>query len=345
MSTDTTALRPIAERAQAPVTVRVPSDASGLTWRPLAPSDIPSLTRLVNDIEVADAEPFRTSTEEVAERFEGSDKDIAKDTLAGVDASGELRAWAFVVQPSGDVSVVRTFLEGGVHPQWRGRGIGRELLAWEVDRARQLLAATGKDVPGRIGAFASEQATATIALLQAAGLTPVRAYHEMRRPLDVALPDASMPDGVRVESWSDARDEPARLAHNEAFASHWGSQPRTPESWQEGRAQFAPAWSLLAVDEASDEIAGYLVAGRYEQDWEVAGYSSGYVELLGVRPAWRGRGIAPALLTAFMGRLRDEGIQFAELGVDTENRSGALGLYTGLGFEAFHGSKLYSIEL
>lgn len=345
MSSDTTTLRPIAERAQAPAEVRVPSTATGLTWRPLTPSDTPALTRLVNDIEVADAEPFRTSDEEIAERFDGSGKDIARDTLAGVDEDGELRAWAFVVQPPGDVSVVRTFLEGGVHPRWRGRGIGREVLAWEVDRARQLLAATGKDVPARIGAFASEQAAATVGLLRSAGLTPVRVYFEMRRPLDVALPDAPLPPGLRVEAWSDARDEDARLAHNDAFASHWGSEPRTPESWQEGRAQFAPGWSLLAVDDATDEIAGYLVAGRYEQDWEVAGYSSGYVELLGVRPAWRGRAIAPALLTAFMARLREEGIQVAELGVDTENRSGALGLYTRLGFEAFHSSTLYSIEL
>jgi mycothiol synthase len=339
------ALAPIAERARPPAEVRVPSGAHGLTWRPLTPDDGAGLTTLVTAIEEADSEPFRTSYDEVMEKFEGAWKDHARDTLAGVDDSGVLRAWAQVNQPPGDVSVVRTYLDGGVHPEWRARGIGRELLAWQVDRARQVLAATGKDVPGRIAAFASEQATATIALLQAAGLAPIRVYSELRRPLGEDLPERVPPSGVRIAPWSDERDEDVRLAHNEAFASHWGSEPQTGESWRSGRSQFAPDWSLVALDEESDEVAGYLLSGRYEQDWEIAGHSSGYVELLGVRPGWRRRGVAPALLAAVMARLRADGIEYAEIGVDTENLSGALGLYTSLGFAPFHRATMYTIEL
>lgn len=340
-----TTLSPIAERAQAPAEVRLPSADHGLTWRPLSVADVPDLTRLVGRIEEADAEPFRTSQEEVAEKFDGDWKDPARDTLGGVDDSGVLRAWAQVTQPPGDTTVVRAFLEGGVDPQWRGRGIGREVLAWELDRARQVLAATGKDVPGRIGAYASEQTTSALALLRAGGLTPIRYYSDLHRPLETDLPDVPVPAGVQIVGWSEERDEEVRLAHNEAFASHWGSEPQTAESWRSGRSHFAPQWSLVALDEATGEVAGYLLAGRYEQDWEIAGHSSGYVELLGVRPAWRRRGIAPALLAAVMRRLHADGIQYAELGVDTENLSGALGLYTSLGFTPFYRSTLFTIEL
>jgi len=338
-------LEPIAVRAAAPATVRVPGATHGLSWRPLSRTDVPGLTALLTAIESADEEPTRTSSDEVDEKFDGTSKDLERDTLAGVDDDGVLRAWAFVTQPDGDTNVVRAFLDGGVHPQWRGRGIGHEVLAWQLDRGRQLLAASGKDVPGRLAAYASQQATATVALLQAGGLAPRRVYCEMRRPLDVPLPAVEPPAGVRIVAWSPERDDETRLAHNEAFASHWGSEPRSPQSWQEGRSHLAPEWSLLALDERTDEIAGYLVAGRYEQDWAVAGRSSGYVELLGVRPAWRRRGIAPALLVAFLHRLRTDGIACAELGVDTENLSGALGLYTSLGFAPFHRASLYSIEL
>ena len=340
-----TTVRPIAQRAQPPAQVRLPAGDLGLAWRPLTPADVADLTRLLSRVEEADGEPFRTSQEEVAEKFDGDWKDAARDTLGGVDDAGVLRVWAQVTQPPGDTNVVRTFLEGGVDPQWRGRGIGRAVLAWQQDRARQMLAASGKDVPGRIGAYASEQATASVALLRAAGMSPIRVYSDLRRPLDGHLPQVPAPAGVRVVPWTEERDDDVRLAHNEAFASHWGSEPQTAKAWRSGRSHFAPRWSLLALDEVTDEVAGYLLSGRYEQDWQIAGYTSGYVDLLGVRPAWRRRGIAPALLAAVMARLSADGMQYAEIGVDTENLSGALGLYTSLGFTPFYRSTLYTIEL
>jgi ribosomal protein S18 acetylase RimI-like enzyme len=55
--------------------------------------------------------------------------------------------------------------------------------------------------------------------------------------------------------------------------------------------------------------------------------------------------VAPALLAASMGAFRADGMQYAELDVDSENPSGALGLYTRLGYEVVHGSAMYSIEL
>lgn len=77
----------------------------------------------------------------------------------------------------------------------------------------------------------------------------------------------------------------------------------------------------------------------------MAGYPSGYTELLGVRRAWRGRGVAVALLTAAMRAYAADGMHYAELGVDTENPSGAHGLYASLGYEVFQGTSMWTIEL
>jgi mycothiol synthase len=138
-----------------------------------------------------------------------------------------------------------------------------------------------------------------------------------------------------------------RQAHNDAFRDHWGSEPATPESWAGGRSKFAPGWSFLALDESGDRpvVAGYALSSRFEQDWAVHGYTSGYTGTLGVRRAYRRRGVAPALLAASMAAFRDDGMQYAELDVDSENPSGALGLYSRLGYEVVHGSAMYSIEL
>ena len=87
------------------------------------------------------------------------------------------------------------------------------------------------------------------------------------------------------------------------------------------------------------------MSGRYEQDWAVLGYTTGYTDTLGVRRAYRGRRLAPALLAASMAAFRADGMQYADLDVDTENPSGAHSLYARLGYEVTHGSAMYSIEL
>ncbi|NKQ35221.1 MAG: GNAT family N-acetyltransferase [Chloroflexi bacterium] len=53
---------------------------------------------------------------------------------------------------------------------------------------------------------------------------------------------------------------------------------------------------------------------------------------IGVIRGWRQRGIASALIAAAMRAFRDEGLEYAKLGVDTENPTGALRLYENLGF-------------
>lgn len=340
------ALAPIAVRAAAPAVLPEPDPATtGLTWRPLRRDDVPALHALVARTEEADAAPARTAEAEVDEWFDGDWKDVDADTRVGLDADGTPRAWVLVEAPPGDVTVVRAYLVGGVDPAFRGRGVGRALVAWASGRARQLLAASGKEVPARIGAYVEDHRDDALALFAAAGFTPARYYAEMRRDLAAPLPQVRPTPGVRVVPWTPELDEAVRVAHNEAFADHWGSEPRTPEAWQHGRSMFAPSWSRVALDEATGEVAGYALSGRYEQDWPVAGYTSGYTELLGVRRAWRGRGLAVALLTAVMSAYREDGMQYAELDVDTANPSGAHGLYAALGYEVTHGSQLLTIEL
>ena len=68
-------------------------------------------------------------------------------------------------------------------------------------------------------------------------------------------------------------------------------------------------------------------------DFEGQGFTSSYVELVGTRREWRGSGIAPALLTRVLEASKADGLDKVVLDVDAENPTGALGLYTSLGFE------------
>lgn len=337
---------PIVVRADPPVALDLPPAHLELVWRPLQMSDAEPLLALVQVIEAADEALERTSIEEVVEILTGPWLELAADTLGGFDDSGTIRAYAIVQTPPAD-SLLRAYLHGAVHPAWRGRGIGRAVLAWLEGRGRQKLAASGKDLPARLAVMVEAKARDHRRLYAAAGFSPVRWYTTMRRDLSTPLPSVPAPEGLRIVGWDDALDEQVRLAHNEAFADHWGSQPQTRESWTHRDGHFAPAWSFVALDSSSgtQEVAGYLISGRYDQDWEAQGYSCGYTDLLGVRRPWRGRGLAASLLATAMAAYRADGMEYTALRVDAANPTGARGLYERLGYEATHDFVLYSIEI
>lgn len=337
---------PIAVRADAPAVLDLPPAHLELTWRPLQARDAEELFALIQAVEDADRAPQRTSAAEVAEMFEGSWKDLQADTLGGYDAAGTLRAYAFVEVRPGDSRTVRAFLSGGVHPAWRGRGLGRAVLAWTEGRGRQKLAESGKDLPARLATFVDEQARDHRRLYAAAGFSPIRWYTDMRRDLALEVPRITVPRGVQVVRWTPELDDATRAAHNAAFTDHWGTEPQTAESWRH-EAHFAPSWSFVALDRSAAEptVVGYLLSSRYEQDWAVQGYTCGYTDLLGVRREWRGQGLAGVLLARAMNAYKRSRMQYACLGVDTANPTGAHGLYSRMGYEATHGSVLYSVEI
>jgi len=258
-----------------------------------------------------------------------------------------LRAYGCLEARPGDETTQRVFVMGGVHPLSRGAGVGRALVAWMTRRAKDILEESDKDVPGRIAAYLEDTSPSHWHLYEAAGYQANRFYSNLRRDLREPVRHPELDGGLRIVPWSEELDDAVRLAHNDAFRDHWGSEPATPESWAQGRSMFAPGWSFVALDDSAGtpDVAAYLLSGRYEQDWPVAGYSSGYIETLGVRRQYRGRKLAVALLGAAMEAYKASGMEYAELDVDTDNPSGAFGLYSTLGFTKAQGSRMYSIEI
>jgi ribosomal protein S18 acetylase RimI-like enzyme len=361
-------LAPLAERVAAPAAPPLPT-AGGLTYRGARADDAAAVAALQNVVLDADGAPHRTSEAEVRDDLTAPWTDPAADWLLGVDAAGEPRAWMHTFAPPGDVRVVRGFLHGGVHPAWRGRGVGREVFAWGLARARQLLAASGKELPARLQTWAEDDAPAAEHhLLARAGLTPVRYWHELRRDLTQPLPEVAPDDGLRLVPWSPELDDAARLAHNDAFRDHWGSEPQTPEQWRRGATHHEPGWSFLVVDERPDVealladpdtddataatlraggplVVGYHMASRYTDSFAAKGYPFGYSDLVGARRRYRGRRVAVSALAAGLRAMASDGMRYATLDVDTANPSGATGLYASLGYVKSSGSRTYALDL
>jgi len=80
------------------------------------------------------------------------------------------------------------------------------------------------------------------------------------------------------------------------------------------------------------EVAGSLLA--FESPL------GGYIDSLFVRRPWRGRGLGRALLREAFAELRRRGFPRACLGVDSENPTGAMGLYGSVGMRPKRGAHL-----
>lgn len=318
-----------------------------LLWRPLSYADTDRWHALVRRIAIKDEPDWVEQRADLEQVLRASKNDPRKDTVAGFDEDGTPRAFARVSMNPGSSLIHGA---GGVDPAWRGRGIGQAVFAWQAWRAAARLRDTGL-AEGVFRNYVEERNPSHLALLRASGSSIVRYFTEMTRPLDQPIPELPFPVELELLSFDEGADrnisELVRLAHNDAFQDHWGSEPRDQESWQftVSHPEFRRDWSLALLDASREEVVAYQLASYDPDSEELLGHSEGYTDLLGVRRTWRGRGLAPALLAEVMKRYRAGGMQNAGLGVDTENPSGALGLYERMGYEPTQRSIVFDLPL
>jgi mycothiol synthase len=319
-----------------------------LTWRPLTVADAPALARLWAAVEVVEETGEHYDADDVAEELGDPSVDLTRDTVGVLGPDGEFVAWGGLRGSSSEVGDVhRVWADASVLPSARGRGIGRELLRRQRDRARELHASRHPSLPGQFCVMAYSHLDGKLALLRSGGFTEVRWWYDMQRDLTAPLPAAvPVPDGLRLVPWTPDLDERTRLAHGDAFAGHWGSTApdRTRWAhWYTGAQAFRPADSLLVLD--GDEVAGYLLTYYYTADHEATGVREAWVGQLGVRPGWRQRGLGTLLLGSALRHYADAGYARSGLNVDTGNATGALGLYQRLGYEVTRPSVTWAVPL
>jgi mycothiol synthase len=208
------------------------------------------------------------------------------------------------------------FLQGMVHPDWRRQGIGTRLMERLEQRAEERLA-EAKNETVYLHAGVQLKHEDRQALFRKMGYDVARYYFDMECPLyeedaPVDLPEEGYPAGIVVRTMVQRPDlRGVKQTADEAFRDHWGHAESTLEQWQP---------------------AGICLNGFSPDRNTHLGREEGWVNVLAVRRPYRRQGLGRALLLAGMSGLQQAGMEWAMIGVDTENLTGALRLYESVGF-------------
>jgi mycothiol synthase len=329
---------PLSSRVNAPSGLPSPDHPDVATWRAARIDDLDAILEVQKLADRVDHPEWTTTREELEDDFGASHMDLPTDSIVGLAADGTVVAYGYVLLGPGQETRVQSYLFGAVRPDLRGRGIGRQLIGWQAGRSEQQLASSDKTLPGWSMLHAEHRNVGAIALAERTGFTIARYFTGMDRILADPIPEIVSVDPIRIVQCTADLFESTRLARNDAFRDHWGSQPRHPEQWATftGSSQFRSdlSWVALSGDGADSRVVALALSVLNEDDWELQGFSSGYIALIGVIREWRGRRVAPALISRLLSSYREAGLERAVLDVDTASPTGAHSLYERMGFRA-----------
>lgn len=266
-------------------------------WRAVSPGDAGDLSRLDGAIKQADGAQTIS--------------DLVRDALSAEVAVCASTSRGAII---GVGYVNGATLGGGVDPDYRRRGVGSRLLGWAEKRAPA-------GVPLMIR---NEALTADAhALYLSHGFECQMLETRMAREVTPAAPAVPLPDGVKTLSWSGETAPLFFAAYRASFADRPGFPDPPAEQWigEHDGEKFDPGVSQVAV--VGGAPVGFVTV-------ELAS-PHGWIDQIGVGPAWRRRGLGAGLLSATLRRFQAMAIFDVLLHVNSNN-PGAAALFERVGF-------------
>ncbi len=289
--------------------------------------DVDAIVEVLNAHSVAVRDVADTTREEVLTWLEAPGADRELEAFVVTLPDGTIGGYGDVQDDNFEHR--RYWIDLRMRPGCDGSALLEELVL----RARLLAAPDAL-----LRSFVQGTDVETKRLLEAQGYRLIRHGFRMAIELDPPPHKPEWPDGIRVRTFEPGReDERVHAAHMESFADHWEFTYFPYDRWRHWmfRKPHDPSLWFLAGD--GDDIAGVCLC-RAEGPGEP---DMGWVSVLGVRPAWRRRGLGLALLRHAFAEFRTRGRKRVGLGVDAENTTGAVRLYERAGMIVARRNDIY----
>ena len=270
---------------------------------------------------------------------------LDRDTRVAVTFEGRIIGYAEVEDTEEPHVRVRSWLR--VHPEFRGLGLEPGFLSWIEERASEAISQAPEGTRVTVSQGVPDGDVQVQSLFEDRGYGVIRHFIRMTIELDRDIPEPVWPEGVTVRTLILDEDlEDMVHAFRDSFQDHWGHVEKSFEEelkqwdyWIRSDEQFDPTLTFLAM--ARDEIVGLsLCDPKFSEDPDM-----GFVDVLGVRRAWRRQGIALALLHHSFQEFQQRGQKRVGLGVDATSLTGAHKLYEAAGMKPTRQTSLFEKEL
>lgn len=315
----------------------------GFSVRNCTLDDAAAVATLINLCDAYDGAAPEESPEHLLQEWGAPDWDFAKYTRIIHDAAGQAVAYAdfYPRKPH----YVHMWVFGRVHPEYRNRGLGTYLVQWAEAEARELIPLAPPDARVSFKSGVVSTVEPAIKLLMDNGMSLFRSFYQMEIDFaesgPVSVPPT--PEGITIRTLSDGiNPHDVHLALEESFEDHFGHLPSPFEHFEQfllKSRHHDPSLWFLALD--GDQIAGFALA----EDTSDEDPQLGWIHDLGVRRAWRKRGIGGYLLRLAFAEIQRRGRARVGLGVDADSLTGALRLYENAGMRATRRYDRYEKEL
>lgn len=264
----------------------------------------------------------QTDLTDVLDQWNAPYFDMNRDAWTAETHDGRIAGYVECYYEPGETEVMLLYY---VHPDFAGTGLDAALLALGEQHApdRAATADPSQTVDLLTAFYGSE--TDAHRLVEANGYRVVRHFYRMEIAFDAPPPPVPYLPGITIRPYDPDRDEVGQYeALEESFEDHWRHHRASLDEWRTAKIEterYDPA--LWVVAEADGQIVGGAVCTV------IAGVP--WVRMLGVRRAWRQRGIARAVLLAVFNTFYARGDRRVGLGVDASSPTGATRLYENAG--------------
>lgn len=302
------------------------------TIRLYRPEDLNSLVRFWKETARLEATKDQITVRDLIDSFNRPNHHPEKNVFVA-EGGGGITGYIDVIS---EPEIGRAVLQYLIHPEQRLKGITEKLVECAVERAEKLRAE-------KVQVNLPQDNEDGKRLFEKIGFRFVRRFLEMTLNLSIdrqsEVPSNDYPCRLMLEG----EIEKLTKLQNRSFLNTWGFNPNTTEEIIYRIHLPNASFEDITFCFDGNEPIAYCWARIFEKEAATEG-KTGRINMVGVDPDYRGKGLGKMVLVAGLTNLKSRGVRIVDLTVDGENYV-ARALYESLGFKRRTSSLWYQKNL